>query len=320
LNPRKIVITGAAGFIGSHVAEHLALVYPQAQFLYFDKMTYAAHYDNIKHLLENGSRRLVVADLCDLEACTKATRGADLVVHLAAESHVDLSFGNSLLFTRTNVVGTHTLLEACRVNEISRFVHVSTDEVYGEVLEGEAVEVSPLCPTNPYSASKAGAEMAVRSYVLSYKMPIVVVRANNIYGIRQFPEKIIPKFTMNLMAGRKLPLHGHGQYKRHYLAAQDFAKAIHLLIESGKEGEAYNVGTNVEHSNVEIAQMICTLMNKDFGECAEFVTDRPFNDGRYAVATDKIRDLGWKPERDLDVELPGIVQWYCTHAGRYPEF
>lgn len=319
MSPSRIVVTGAAGFIGSHVAELLAASYPDARFVFFDKMTYAAHYENVRSLLERHDARLVVADLSDFEACQSATKGADLVVHLAAESHVDTAFGNSLLFTRTNVVGTHTLLEACRGNGVPRFIHVSTDEVYGEVLEGSATEDAPLCPTNPYSASKAGAEMLVRGYVRSYGAPVVVVRANNIYGIRQYPEKIIPKFTMRLLRGTTLPLHGHGGHRRRYLAVQDFAAALLLLTREGELGEAYNIGTEEEYSNVEVARMLCELVGVDPDSVLEHVADRPFNDARYAVSTAKIERMGWKPTRRLAHELPNIIEWYRLHGRRYRE-
>jgi UDP-glucose 4,6-dehydratase len=313
----RIVITGGAGFIESHVADRIMMEYPEAQLLILDKMTYAADYDNIVHLLNDSSRKLFVGDLCNQEFCLRFTRGVDLVLHLAAESHVDNSFGNSLMFTQSNTLGTHALLEACRVNEVKKFIHVSTDEVYGEIHDGFHVETDFLNPTNPYSASKAAADMIVNSYVQSFKMPIISVRANNIYGIRQYPEKLIPRCTVLGLSGRKFVLHGTGKNSRRYLAAADFADALILLIKKGKDGQIYNVGSDVEYTNLEIAGMIAERLGKPLEEMTMFVADRPFNDSRYAIDSSKIHALGWKPQRPLESHLSEVMQWYKDHLQRY---
>lgn len=185
----KILITGAAGFVGSHVADAVIAGVPEAQVTVLDKMTYAADFRNLAGVLANRHTRLVVGDICDLEACHQVTRDVEIVVNLAAESHVDNSFGNSLHFTHTNVLGTHTLLEACRLNKVPRILHVSTDEVYGDILDGSFSESAPLNPTNPYSASKAAAEMVIRGYISSFGTPVSMMRGNNIYGTRQFPRR-----------------------------------------------------------------------------------------------------------------------------------
>ena len=316
----KIVITGGAGFIGSHIADHVREQFPAHQLVIFDKMTYAADVRNVQELIATGHAELVVGDVCDFDLACNVVAGADHVIHAAAESHVDNSFGNSLLFTRTNVYGTHTMLEACRRMGVKHIVHVSTDEVYGEVRTGAADERASLNPTNPYSASKAGAEMVVSGYLHSYRMPIVIARGNNIYGIRQYPEKIIPRFTMLLECGKKLPVYGSGRNRRHYLAAEDFAAAIVLLMRQGEVGGIYNIGSKDEFENIEIARMIAGSFGYTLEDVVDFVPDRPFNDWRYAIDSSRIRALGWAPQRRLIDDLPGVVQWYRDNRPRFQRF
>lgn len=313
----RILITGGAGFVGSHVAERCILTYPDAHLTIFDKMTYAADFENVRHLLSRDVVRLVVGDIADFEACKRVTKRVDLVIHTAAESHVDNSFGDSLLFTRTNVYGTHTLMEACRVNDVSKVIHVSTDEVYGEVLTGSVEETCHLNPTNPYSASKAAAEMIVKAYIRTYNIPIITIRSNNIFGVRQYPEKIIPKFCLSLALNQKLTIHGNGEHVRHYLAAEDFAKAIMRVINRGVPGEIYNVGSKEGYTNLQIATMICNEFDKEMQLHVEFVGDRPFNDRRYSISSEKIEALGWRPEQSLAGGLPKIAQWYRDNTHRY---
>src|SRR5882757_7732749 len=253
---KNILITGGAGFIGSHVVERMMREYPDANIYILDKMTYAADIRNLDGLLDWQRCHLIVGDLTDFDLCSRVTKDVDCVLHVAAESHVDNSFGNSLQFTRSNTLGTHSLLEACRINGTPRIIHVSTDEVYGEIAEGVHSEKDLLNPTNPYSASKAGADMMAISYIHSFKQPIIIVRGNNIFGIRQYPEKIIPRFSLLALQGHKLTLHGSGRNRRRYLAVEDFTDALALLLESGKVGEIYNVGTDHEYENVDIARMI----------------------------------------------------------------
>jgi len=311
---RRILVTGGAGFIGSHFVEALAAAFPGCHIIVFDKMTYAADIRYIAPLIETGQVQLVVGDICDYELCRKLVHGCDIVVHAAAESHVDRSFHSSMLFTQTNALGTHTIMEACRNAKVPRIIHVSTDEVYGEVLSGECDETGQMNPTNPYSASKAAAEMIVNGYRHSFKLPVIVVRANNVYGIRQFPEKLIPRCIMSLINGEKIPLHGDGSNVRHYLAAPDFAAALVLLVNKGVINEIYNIGSEEEHRNRDIARMICEQFNTTFDESIKFVKDRPFNDRRYSISWDKIADLGWKPKHSLPKNIPMIVDWYRKNA------
>jgi dTDP-glucose 4,6-dehydratase len=315
----KIVITGGAGFIGSHVVERMVKEFPQAEFAILDKMTYAADFNNIDHLLLRGKRRLFVGDIADFELALRVTENADCVLHLAAESHVDNSFGNSLRFTHSNTLGTHSLLEACRMNSVPKIIHVSTDEVYGEIADGMHSETDGLNPTNPYSASKAAADMLVNSYIHCFQMPIVSVRANNIYGTRQYPEKIIPRFTMLGLTGRSFTLHGNGQNRRRFLAAEDFADALVILLTKGAEGAIYNIGSEHEFTNLEIAKMIAGHLGLRAESMIEFVEDRPFNDCRYAIDSSKLRALGWEPKRPLVEHLGEVVRWYRDNMDRYAD-
>jgi UDP-glucose 4,6-dehydratase len=307
---RTILITGGAGFIGSHFTEALADAYPGHRIIVLDKMTYAADVSYIQPLLDRNRVQLVIGDICDFDTCRKLLQDCDLVVHAAAESHVDRSFHSSILFTHTNALGTHTVMEACREAGVPRIIHVSTDEVYGEVLAGEVDENGEMNPTNPYSASKAAAEMIVNGYRHSFNLPVVVVRANNVYGTRQFPEKLIPRTIMSLIDGKKIPLHGDGSNVRHYLAARDFASALVLLARKGEINEAYNIGSREEYPNREVVRMICEQFNAAFDDCVEFVADRPFNDRRYSISWEKISRLGWKPKCSLKDGIPTVVDWY----------
>lgn len=314
---KKIVITGGAGFIGSHIVDHFAGLYPKAHITVFDKMTYAADIHNIMHLIDTNRIELIIGDVCDLQKCYEVLDGCDLLIHAAAESHVDNSFGNSLEFSRTNVLGTHALMEAALKTGVHKIIHVSTDEVYGEVVKGRVGEDAYLMPTNPYSASKAAADMIIEGYKKSFNLPVITVRSNNIFGIRQFPEKIIPKFLLLMMKGEKLPLHGNGLNMRHFVATKDLCKALDLLVQKGEIGTIYNISTLDEYKNIEVAEMICALFDQDPKEAIIFIPDRPFNDARYAITCEPLKALGWEPEIHLRDQLPAIAAWYYDHFGRF---
>jgi len=307
----KIFISGGAGFIGSHVFDHFSKIYPDAEIRILDKLTYAASLKNIPSTNENKKHNLIVGDICDIDLCLEHTRDTDLIIHLAAESHVDNSFEESMLFSKTNCLGTHSLMEAAKRNQVKRIIHVSTDEVYGENIDSKFTESDSLNPTNPYSASKAAAEMIVKSYHNSFDLPVIIVRANNIFGIRQYPEKIIPKFISRALNNEILQIQGDGSNKRHYLSAYDFAKALEILSDKASPGEIYNIASDLELSNLEVAKLINNLIRKNVNlDSIEFTKDRPFNDSRYAVDDRKIRSLGWKPRYSLYDELPKIIEWY----------
>ncbi len=288
--------------------------FPKSQVVVLDKMTYAADINYLLPLIGSGRIELVVGDVCDFELCQRVTKDCDLVVHAAAESHVDRSFHSSIMFTHSNALGTHTILEACREAKVPRIIHVSTDEVYGEVLSDHCDETGVLNPTNPYSASKAAAEMIVNGYRHSFKLPVIIIRANNVFGIRQFPEKLIPRAIMSLIAGKKIPLHGDGRNVRHYLAATDLADALALLAKDGVINEIYNIGSPDEFSNRDVAKMICDEFKCSFDSNVEFVSDRPFNDRRYAISWDKLTALGWKPRYSLPKKITEIVAWYKRNS------
>jgi dTDP-glucose 4,6-dehydratase len=315
----SIVITGGAGFAGSHIVDEMIRAYPEEEIIVLDKMTYAGDIRNIINHLFSDRVRIMVGDVADSDFCRRAVNKARLVIHAAAESHVDNSFGNSIAFTKTNVLGTHCLLEACRNAQVPRIVHISTDEVYGEVMQGAVNESANMLPTNPYSSSKAAAEMVLRGYVQSYHLPIVTVRANNLYGVRQFPEKIIPRFVCQLLTGQRLQLHGNGLNRRHYLSVVDFAQAVRFVAETGQIGEIYNIGTNEEYTNIQIAHMVSALFDVDADSIIDFVLDRPFNDGRYSISWDKLSALGWKPKNRLKNDLQQVAQWYENELHRYTE-
>ncbi len=310
---KKILLTGAAGFIGSHVYDLFSEKYCEAEITILDKMTYAANIRNIPQITVNKKHKLVVGDLTDMDICLKATKDIDLVINLAAESHVDNSFDNSIIFSKSNTLGTHTLMEACKRNKVERIIHVSTDEVYGENMGDPFLEGDILNPSNPYSASKAAAEMIVNSYFKSFDLPVIVVRANNIYGIRQYPEKIIPKFIVNCIKKEPLKIHGDGLNSRHYLSAIDFANALDLLSKNGREGEIYNISSDQELTNIAVSKLIKSFF--DYEIDVIHVDDRPFNDKRYSVNDNKLRNLGWAPNFNLMDDLPEIIKWYKLNHG-----
>lgn len=242
------------------------------------------------------------------------TEGIDTVLHFAAQTHVDNSFGNSLAFTLNNTYGTHVLLEACRVYcKLGRFINVSTDEVYGEsslgCLEG-LTEKSALEPTNPYSAAKAGAEMIARAYYTSYNLPVIVTRGNNVYGPHQFPEKMIPKFTLRALRGQDLPIHGDGLASRSYLYVEDVAEAYLTVMSKGKVGEIYNIGTQRERTVLDVARDICKLFDLDPTNTVKHVKDRAFNDRRYYISDKKLMELGWRETTSWEEGLRKTVDWY----------
>jgi dTDP-glucose 4,6-dehydratase len=317
----RVFVTGGCGFIGSNFINFLHEKYPDVFILNFDRIDYCSNPD---HIQVNDSFRyvLVQGDInnSDLVIQTLKTYEIDHVVHFAAQSHVDNSFGNSLQFTHDNVLGTHALLESCRVyGNIKKFVHMSTDEVYGEVdlNEEDKTEKSLLNPTNPYAATKAAAEFIVKSYYHSYKLPSVIVRGNNVYGPNQYPEKIIPRFIKHLQEGKKCPVHGEGNTRRNFIYVDDVSSAMLLILEKGEINNVYNIGTVNEHSVMDILIMLAKKIkgkgkgdgHVDLTEVIEYVPDRLFNDKRYAISSDKLTKLGWKPVVDFDVGIDRTIEF-----------
>ncbi|XP_047947871.1 trifunctional UDP-glucose 4,6-dehydratase/UDP-4-keto-6-deoxy-D-glucose 3,5-epimerase/UDP-4-keto-L-rhamnose-reductase RHM1 [Salvia hispanica] len=317
--PKNILITGAAGFIASHVANRLIRNYPEYKIVVLDKLDYCS---NLKNLLPSKSSpnfKFVKGDIgsADLVNYLLITENIDTIMHFAAQTHVDNSFGNSFEFTKNNIYGTHVLLEACKVTgQIRRFIHVSTDEVYGETEEDAVVgnhEASQLLPTNPYSATKAGAEMLVMAYGRSYGLPVITTRGNNVYGPNQFPEKLIPKFILLAMRGKTLPIHGDGSNVRSYLYCEDVAEAFEVVLHKGEVGHVYNIGTKKERRVIDVARDMCKLFNMDPEKSIEFVDNRPFNDQRYFLDDQKLKNLGWSERTTWEEGLKKTMEWYTSN-------
>jgi len=308
--PKNILITGGAGFIGSHLVILLVKKYPNYNIINFDKLEYCASLEYLKEIENYPNYKFVKGDILSLDLLNYVmlTHKIDTVIHLAAQSHVDLSFLNSIYFTRVNVMGTHMLLEASRTAGVRRFIHVSTDEVYGET-SYNVDESTVLQPSNPYAASKAGAELVVQSYQRCFKFPTIITRGNNVYGPHQFPEKVIPKFVMRLKNGLPCCLHGDGSQKRNYVYVEDVVKAFEIILHRGVIGEIYNIGTEQQITNLELAKKLISLFNKDEAKNIEFVEDRPFNDQRYLIDSRKLYNLGWKTTISFDEGLEKTVKW-----------
>ncbi|VFQ64362.1 unnamed protein product [Cuscuta campestris] len=317
--PKNILITGAAGFIASHVANRLVRSYPDYKIVVLDKLDYCSNLKNLLPSRPSSNFKFVKGDIAsaDLVNYLLITESIDTIMHFAAQTHVDNSFGNSFEFTKNNIYGTHVLLEACKVTgQIRRFIHVSTDEVYGETDEDAVVgnhEASQLLPTNPYSATKAGAEMLVMAYGRSYGLPVITTRGNNVYGPNQFPEKLIPKFILLAMKGKTLPIHGDGSNVRSYLYCEDVAEAFEVILHKGEVGHVYNIGTKKERRVIDVAQDICRLFNMDAEKSIEFVENRPFNDQRYFLDDEKLKNLGWSERTLWEEGLKKTIEWYTNN-------
>jgi len=305
----KIIISGGAGFIGSHVCDVIYKKFNISKLIIVDKLTYAGNLFYIKDLIKKKNVELIKDDILNIYRYKKKFRSFDIAINLAAESHVDNSFNQSLLFTKTNTLGAHTFLNCCIENKIKKIVHVSTDEVYGQNIKGVNFEHDNLNPTNPYSASKAAAEIIINSYRYYNPKKILTVRGNNIYGIRQNPEKLIPSCITKLINNKKILINGNGLHSRCFLSALDFAEGIIKLLQKNKNG-IFNIGNKKEFKNIQVAKLICNLMGKDPEKNIRFVKDRLFNDKRYSINIDKISQIGWRPKRNLFDDLPYIIKWY----------
>lgn len=311
--PRKYLITGGAGFIGSNLIRHLLQHEPDARVTNLDALTYAGVKATVEELNEDPRHTFVLGDIRDAELVDRLVPGHDVVINLAAESHVDRSIDVPNVFVDTNVLGTGVVLDACRRHNVPRVIQVSTDEVYGSVEEGFALEDAPLQPSSPYAATKAGADLLVRSYWSTYGYPAIISRCTNNYGPYQFPEKLIPRFVTHLFEGKHVPLYGEGRNERDWLYVEDHCAALHLLVDRGEPGEVYNVGANDQLPNIELTRILLEVMEKD-ETCIDYVADRPGHDLRYAVDSSKIRNLGWAPKHGLRERLGHTIAWYRDHA------
>ena len=306
----KVLVTGGAGFIGSNFVRWAINAHADWHITTLDKLTYAGRLENLSELDGHPRHAFVKGDIADASVAAPLVEQSEIVVHFAAETHVDRSLQSAGEFIQTDVFGTFVLLEAARrAPHLRRFVQISTDEVYGSVPEGASVETDELRPRNPYSASKAAADRLAYSYWASYQVPVIVTRASNNYGPNQFPEKVIPLFITNLIEGRKVPLYGDGLNVRDWLHVDDHCRAVDLVIARGADGEVYNIGGGNEVRNVDLTRRIIDLVGADTS-MIQPVADRPGHDRRYALDTGKMRRLGWEPEVAFEDGLARNVAWY----------
>ena len=306
----NVLVTGGAGFIGSNFVRHVLRTHPDWHVTTLDKLTYCGRLENLHDVIENPRHSFVKGDIRDTAVSAPLVRAAEVVVHFAAETHVDRSLQSAGAFIHTDVFGTFALLEAARqATGLRRFIQISTDEVYGSVPTGASKETDELRPRNPYSASKAGADRLAYSYWATYQVPVVVTRASNNYGPYQFPEKVIPLFITNALEDRELPLYGDGMNVRDWLHVDDHCTAIDLVIDKGADGEVYNVGGGNEVPNVELTRRILALTGKP-DSLIRPVADRLGHDRRYALDTAKLRTLGWAPRHVFADGLAATVEWY----------
>lgn len=308
----RILVTGGAGFIGSAFIR-LAIADTDFEIVNFDKLTYAGNLENLASIAGNPRYQFVKGDIADREAVERlfADVKPDTIVHFAAESHVDRSIHSPEPVFDTNLRGTFTLLGAARASRVARFVHVSTDEVYGSVeAPVEADEKYPLNPSSPYSASKAGSDLLALAYFKTFKLPLLVTRASNNYGPYQFPEKLIPLMISNALEGRPLPIYGDGMQVRDWLYVEDHCRAILTVLEKGRDGEVYNVGGNRSLANLEVVERILSITGKP-RSLLQYVQDRPAHDRRYALSSEKLmHETGWQPQMDFENGLARTIDWY----------
>ena len=310
----RIFVTGGAGFIGSNYV-HYVLGRHDDEVTVFDALTYAGNLDNLRGLDDDPRFRFVKGDITDRDAVTQAMEGHDVVVHFAAESHVDRSIHAGAVFVETNVLGTQILLDVARARGVTRFVHVSTDEVYGSLgTSGLFTEETPLAPNSPYSASKAASDMLVRAAFHTHGFPGVVTRCSNNYGPYQFPEKLIPLMIANAREDKPLPVYGDGMNVRDWLYVEDHCEALLTVLERGAPGAIYNIGGRNEYPNLAIVKRILAELGKP-ESLIQFVRDRPGHDRRYAIDASKIeRELGWKPRFTFEQALPRTIRWYQSQS------
>lgn len=309
-----VLVSGGAGFIGSCYVRHILKKHPNYKVINIDALTYCGNLENLKDIENNPNYTFVHGNICDRELIRDLVNQCDLVVNFAAESHVDNSIKHPEIFVETNVQGTLNLLQACKELGIERYLQVSTDEVYGTLGKtGYFYETTPLAPNSPYSASKAGADMLVRAYYETYKLPVLNTRCSNNYGPYQYPEKLIPFFISKLLRGEKVPVYGDGMNVRDWLYVYDHCEAIDEVLHKGKIGQVYNIGGHNEKTNLEITHLILEAMGKDESSI-EYVQDRLGHDRRYAISNDKITaELGWEPSVTFEQGIKMTIDWYLNN-------
>jgi dTDP-glucose 4,6-dehydratase len=312
--PKRLLVTGGAGFIGSNFVKYILRRYGDVEVVNLDKLTYAGNPDNLKEVEDDPRYTFVKGDICDRDIVVKTAEGCDCIINFAAETHVDRSIGDPASFIMTDVYGTYVLLEATRELKIPRFIQISTDEVYGDAGQTPSREDSPLMPQSPYAASKAGADRLAYSYYVTYGAPVVITRCSNNYGPNQYPEKMVSLFVTNALDDRPLPVYGTGKNTRDWIHALDHARALDMVMNAeGIDGEVFNIGTGTELSVLEMADLILEALGKP-KSLVRMVEDRPGHVRRHAVDTKKITSrLGWKPEVDFGQGILDTVKWYAEN-------
>ena len=307
----KILVTGGAGFIGSNFVEMFTQdAFPQiSEIVVLDALTYAGSLENLDKSMTDSRVSFIEGDICDFEAVQKATKGVDAILNFAAESHVDRSIDSAFEFVRTNILGVQNLLDVAKRNGLKRFLQVSTDEVYGSIATGSWSENETLLPNSPYAASKAAADLLVRSYSRTHGMDTIITRCSNNYGPRQYPEKIIPFFVKTLMSGGKVPIYGDGFNIRDWLHVTDHCQGIAIALTKGKAGEIYNIGGGTELRNIDLSKKILEILGFDDSRL-EYVTDRKGHDQRYSVDWSKIAAIGYRPQKNWEIGITETVLYY----------
>ncbi len=324
----KLLITGGAGFIGSNFIRYILNKYPDYQVVNLDKLTYCGNLDNLKDIENDPRYEFIRGDICDKKLVDEVfARGIDGVTNFAAETHVDRSILDPEAFIKTDVLGTHVLLEAARKFNIKKYVQISTDECYGSIKEGSSKETDIVVPRSPYSASKTAGDLLVLSYFTTYGLPVLVTRGSNTYGGWQYPEKLIPLFVTNLLEGKKVPLYGDGLNIRDWIYVLDHCSGIDTVLHGGKVGEIYNIGGGNEKTNLEITKIVLGQLGKDESSI-KYVKDRPGHDRRYSLDTSKIKELGWQSKYSFEGAMRETIDWYKNNqwwwkkikSGEYLEY
>lgn len=305
----RLLITGGAGFIGSNFIRYILNKYPSYKIINLDKLTYAGNLENLKDVQAGKNYTFVRGDICDDKLIKRIIAQCDCLINFAAATHVDRSIKDASDFIRTNVYGTYALLEAARQARLKLFIQISTDEVYGSVLKGKSKETASLSPNSPYAATKAAGDCLVRSYFVTYKLPVMITRSSNNFGPYQYPEKVIPLFVTNILERKKVPLYGDGLNRRDWMYVLDNCSAIDCLLHKGKIGEIYNIGAGNEIANIVMSKKILKLMKKPQG-FIQYVKDRPGHDRRYALDCAKLKSLSWQPEFSFAQALKLTIDWY----------
>ncbi len=309
----KILVTGGCGFIGSCFIRHILNKYPNYEIINIDALTYCGDLANLKDIENFSNYQFIKGNICNEKLIDKSIQGVDCVINFAAESHVDNSIRDSKIFFKTNVLGTLNLLEASKKNNIKKFIQISTDEVYGAIESGSFDEQSNLAPNNPYAASKASADLLVKTYYQTYKLPTIITRSVNNYGPYQYPEKLIPFFISKLINNKKVPIYGDGQQIRDWLYVYDHCEAIDLILHNGTPGEIYNISGHNEKTNLEITKIILSAMGKN-DNYIEHVEDRLGHDKRYSLIDKKIQtELGWQPSTEFKIGIINTINWYLSN-------